>query len=121
MAFTFTDPALSGDKPIKRVHFKELVDSYKKVEGGVAFNPAVNNNPKLLTNNYSKVTLDNLRTYINQLESKFSNNCNCLTNPNCCQTCQANCGCQTQCTCQTNSCQSCQAEPSNCSDGCGSH
>lgn len=125
MAFTFTDPALSGGQPIKRTHFKELVDDYKKVEGAVAFVPAVSNNPKPLSNTFSKITLDNLRSYVNQLETKFSNNCNCLTNANCCQTCQGNCTCQAQCTCQSQTCQTCQGGSSNCSsncsDGCGSH
>lgn len=57
-----------------------------------------------------KVSIVELRRAINAMETKYSNNCNCPTNPNCCQTCQTS-TCQTE-TCQTLSCQTttCQAE-----------
>jgi len=48
--------------------------------------------------------LTQLKSVILDMETKFSNNCNCLTNPDCCQTCQST-SCQSS-TCQT--CQSCQ-------------
>jgi len=48
-----------------------------------------------------RVTLTSLQAGVKQLESYYSQNCNCLTNPQCCQTCQI---CQV---CQ--SCQSCES------------
>ena len=78
-------------------------------------------------------TIEELRRGLNILESKFSNNCNCLENLDCCQSecgitecSQSNCtvscqscqACQTQCRCQ--SCQKCQtSQCSNCN--CGSN
>ena len=65
-------------------------------------------------------TLVSLQACINKLEELFSGNCNCLTNTNCCQTCQST-GCQSQycqaCqACQT--CQVCQGQCVQCNCNC---
>ena len=58
-----------------------------------------------------KISIENLRKAINNLESSFSNNCCQSVNKNCCQTCQSS-------KCQT--CQSCQSQ-CNCNCDCDSH
>lgn len=58
-----------------------------------------------------KISIENLRKAINNLESSFSNNCCQSVNNNCCQTCQSS-------KCQT--CQSCQSQ-CNCNCDCDSH
>lgn len=74
-----------------------------------------------------KITLESLQTCVRDLESRFSNNCNCLVNTDCCQTCQTQTCQSTYCqsstcqSCQSSKCQSCQRRPNcNCSD-CDTH
>lgn len=52
----------------------------------------------------TQTTLRSLQSCVNTMEQRFSNNCDCLSNPNCCQTCQGS-ACQS---CQSAGCQSCQ-------------
>ncbi len=61
-----------------------------------------------------KVTLASLQECVKSLESKFSGNCNCLVNTDCCQSCQTTTCQSTYCqsqycqSCQSSACQSCQ-------------
>lgn len=64
-----------------------------------------------------KASLSELRRAVNAMETKFSNNCNCLSNPDCCQSCQTS-TCQSQ-TCQSQSCQTATCQSQTCqSDAC---
>ncbi len=76
-----------------------------------------------------KVTLASLQECVKNLESKFSGNCNCLVNTDCCQSCQTTTCQSTYCqsqycqSCQSSACQSCQRSgSSNCGQcDCSSH
>ena len=111
MAFTFTDQTLADQQVIKKVHIQELINDHEAIKGDVTFTDPYTATPSsasVTTSVPKKLSLDDLRIYVNQLETRFSSNCNCLTNTDCCQTCQTT-TCQDQCTCQTTTCQTCQA------------
>lgn len=101
MEYTDSEPT-----NIKKVHVSELAD---------AVNTMATNKKVSITSftpKYDKVYASNikaLQTAINELETKFSNNC---CQANCCQTCQ---GCQKS-ACQ--SCQTCQRCQSQCIYNC---
>ena len=84
MAFNFTDPTLTTEIKLKKVHISELVDNLKAIRD--------NKKVKLTSQvsidgiNYNKVNSKNLKILqnaLNALETKFSNNC---CQANCCQT-----------------------------------
>lgn len=84
MAFNFTDPTLTTEIKLKKVHISELVDNLKAIRD--------NGRVKLTSQvsidgiNYTKVNSKNLKILqnaLNALETKFSNNC---CQANCCQT-----------------------------------
>lgn len=74
-----------------------------------------------------KATLASLQACVKSLESAFSNNCNCLVNTDCCQTCQTAACQSTYCqsaycqSCQSQTCQSCQKNCSSSDCDCSSH
>lgn len=95
---------------VKRAHVKDLTDAYDAVVEAVRFPDGVKPRPDtsaLASRLVKKVTLASLRDCVRQMENRFSNNCNCLVNTNCCQTCQA-VTCQSV-YCQSQYCQSCQS------------
>jgi hypothetical protein len=111
MAFNFTDPNINEGDVIKKAHIQELINCFENIKVNTKFNPAITVSPRndsVASNAPKKVSLEDLRTYINQVETKFTNNCNCLVNENCCQTCQST-TCQSQ-SCQTSACQTCQSQ-----------
>lgn len=103
---TWNQPGTAGS-PITAALLNELKTNYKSEEGLVTFSPAYSATVNTVTagqtlsSTFSARILE-LRSAINTIESKMSNNCNCN---NCCQTQCTQCGCQT---CQ--GCQSCQSE-----------
>lgn len=127
MATFPSDPTIITDVTKVRVgHISEARSEYKRVESAVTFNPAVNTlfTDAITANTIKvrKIHMDELRSAINNLESKFSNNCNCLSPSNCCQTAPAQCtqSCQTtpaQCTLSQCS-QTCQSQCINCNCDC---
>lgn len=114
---TFTDPTIvAGVTNVRKVHIDDMRSEYKRIESSVTFVPGINVSftDSTLTAGSSpirKVHIDDLRAAINNLETKFSNNCNCLNPANCCQTTPAQCG-LSQCSL------SCQAPP-NCDSSGG--
>lgn len=105
---------------VNAADFNNLSTRYNNVKNSVKFpdstglalgsTATVTKGAKIL-----KVSPTELRRAINVMESKFSNNCNCLTNPNCCQSCQTQTQCSYTCqslSCQTQTCQgqSCQSQ-----------
>jgi hypothetical protein len=64
-----------------------------------------------------KIRLADLKSAVAALETKFSNNCNCLENTDCCQTCQSCQGTTCQ-SCQGSACQSCQSQCYNTAGDC---
>ena len=111
MAFNYTDPDLVAGETIKKVHIQELINDHEVIKNSVTFSDAYTSTPSngsVATVLPKKISLDELRTYVNQLETRFTNNCDCMTNTDCCQTCQTT-TCQGQCTCQTTICQVCQS------------
>lgn len=114
----------------KKADVKALTDIYDRVAGAVTFPDGVGAGPDksgLDSPLPKKVTLASLQECVKNLEAKFSGNCNCLTNSNCCQTCQTttcqSLYCQSQyCqSCQSQYCQSCQSCQRNCNRDCHSH
>ena len=102
---------------LRKETVNECVERHNAVKTGVALpsgqtvppNVAPETKPVPVA---AKIT--ELQSAINAMESLFSGNCDCLTNTNCCQTCQ---GCQSA-TCQ--SCQGCQSQckSNNCNCNC---
>lgn len=103
----YTDPTLTaGSTLAKRVHVTELMTALTNIKTVVTFPTAYN--PTLSESNttFPNITdIGRIRTAINGFESRFSGNCDCLENTDCCQTCQTT-TCQS---CQTTKCQSCQS------------
>lgn len=108
-------------KIINRSDINTLVNLEKTIKSKVEFTTEYTHTSTQQDGDFpQKITIENLKKCINELEQKFSNNCNCLTNPNCCQGCQS-AQCQSY-SCQKVICQSCQANPPNCScSDWGSH
>lgn len=95
---------------IKKSDLSGCTDRYNVLKASVTF-PTETTAPSVNTSTQDakipdKVTLASLQTCIHSMESLFSNNCNCLVNTDCCQTCQS-ASCQTS-SCQSQYCQSCQ-------------
>lgn len=112
---------------INRSDVVALINYNKTILDAVAFSsgkptpPVISSAPLV-----NKNILNQLKSVILAMETKFSNNCNCLTNPDCCQTCQSttcqSSTCQTCQSCQTTTCQSstCQSQ-CKCQSNCGSN
>lgn len=109
---------------VKRSDLNSQVTLYNTIRKAVTFTHGAAggtgtqapNTASLGNTTLNKATLTSLQACINNLETKFSQNCDCLTNPDCCQTCQ-----ETTCQeCQKNTCQSCQSVScqSNCVCDC---
>ena len=102
----------------KKADVSGLAGTYDAIVGAVAFPDGV-----------KKVSLASLQACVRNLEAKFSGNCNCFTNTNCCQTCQTTTCQSTYCqsqycqACQSTICQSCQSQcyNCNCSTDCERH
>ena len=92
--------------------FNNLGTRYNNVKNSISF-PDTTGLPLGSTATVTKgqkiqnVSIVELRRAINVMESKYSNNCNCFTNPNCCQTCQTS-------TCQSATCQSLSCQTTTC-------
>lgn len=116
MTISFTDPTLILNSPIKKVYKDELVISLNTI----ITNSKETDTYKITINNTGTLGLttdglQKIKDAINSLEKKWSSNCNCGTNPNCCQTNQ---GCQTS-SCQAQSCQTAACQVAVCqSVGC---
>lgn len=98
-----------GTKP-NRAEVAALVGTYDAVKAAVTFTdgePPVPDASGLASAVVRKVTLASLQECVKNLESRFSGNCDCLVNEDCCQTCQTT-TCQSQ-YCQSQYCQSCQS------------
>lgn len=86
---------------IESTHITTLQNNYKIVEQAVTFPTAYSATFTANTDRLKAVQINELRTAINGLETRFSSNCNCTD----CWECDC---CQSECTCQkaNNSCQS---------------
>ncbi|EGJ51811.1 hypothetical protein Desaf_3530 [Desulfocurvibacter africanus subsp. africanus str. Walvis Bay] len=98
---------------INKTAISQLIAKNAVINGAVTLDgipPAVESDPRETPR---RVNLEQLKAAVHWLEGKFSGNCDCLSNPDCCQTCQTiTCQSQaSQCTCQ--SCQACQAQCSS--------
>lgn len=94
----------------KKANVSALTGTYESIVGAVTFPGGVGaalDKSSLNSKLVKKVTLASLQACVRNLESKFSGNCNCLTNTNCCQTCQST-SCQST-YCQSEYCQACQS------------
>lgn len=119
---------------VKKSDLQTQVDTYNTIRTSVTFTHGAAGGTgteeadaaSLASDAVTKVTLASLQECINALEAKFSGNCDCLENLDCCQTCQ-----ETTCQeCQKTLCQSCQSTSCqtncvcdcncNCSDSDGS-
>lgn len=122
MSFNFTDSNLADNgQPIKKTHIQELLDGFESVKQNTKFATPFTNacsNESVTSDIPKKISLNDLRTYVNQLETKFNSNCNCLVNTDCCQSCQGCQSCQSY-SCQSGTCQSysCQAGQCQCNIG----
>lgn len=83
---------------IKSTHITTLQSNYKAVENAVTFPTAYTTTFTANTDRLKALQLNELRTAINGLETRFSGNCNCTNcwECDCCQTCQSS-KCQSQC------------------------
>lgn len=86
---------------MKSSHITTLQSNYKAVENAVTFPAAYITTFTANTDRLKALQINELRTAINGLETRFSGNCNCTDcwECDCCQTCQSSkCqSCQTQC------------------------
>lgn len=96
---------VNKDDVIKSTHITTLQENYRAVENAVIFPTAYSATLSENTDKLKATQINELRTAINELETRFSGNCNCTDcwECDCCQTCQT---CQKCQSCQT--CQSCQ-------------
>lgn len=111
---------------INRQDVIALINYNKSILDAVSFTsgkPVPPAAPTQATINRSILT--QLKSVILDMETRFSNNCNCLTNTNCCQTCQSttcqSSTCQSCQTCQTQTCQSQCKTVNCCQTNCGSN
>lgn len=93
---------LSSDINNLNSTIKSVASSAKKTDLTNSLSNVSTNQP------IKKISIENLRKAINNLESSFSNNCCQSVNNNCCQSCQSSkcqsCqGCQSQCNCNDDS------------------
>lgn len=111
----------------KKADISGLAGTYDAIVGAVVFPGGVGatlDKSSLNSKLVKKVSLVSLQACVRNLESKFSGNCNCLSNPNCCQTCQTTTCQSTYCqsqycqSCQTSHCQACQS-CQKCQSVCG--
>ncbi len=116
----------------KKADVSGLAGTYDAIVGAVAFPDGVGaaiDKSSLNSRLVKKVSLASLQACVRNLEAKFSGNCNCFTNTNCCQTCQTTTCQSTYCqsqycqACQSTLCQSCQSQcyDCNCSTDCERH
>lgn len=107
----------------KKADVSGLAGTYDAIVGAVAFPDGVGaalDKSSLNSRLVKKVSLASLQACVRNLEAKFSGNCNCFTNTNCCQTCQTTTCQSTYCqsqycqACQSTICQSCQSQCYNC-------
>ena len=116
----------------KKADVSGLAGTYDAIVGAVAFPDGVGaalDKSSLNSRLVKKVSLASLQACVRNLEAKFSGNCNCFTNTNCCQTCQTTTCQSTYCqsqycqACQSTICQSCQSQcyDCNCSTDCKRH
>ena len=98
---------------IKSTDVTTLQSNYSTVEKAVTFPTAYSTTFTANADRLKATQINELRTAINGLETRFSGNCNCTDcwECDCCQTCQS---CQeTTCQeCQRSRCQSCQGSNS---------
>jgi hypothetical protein len=78
---------VSGED-IAKADVNEMISALTTIASSVKFSPAYNPTYSNVGNTPREVTIDELQTIVNNFEKKFSNNCNCLTNTDCNQTCQ---------------------------------
>ena len=85
---------------MKSSHITTLQSNYKAVENAVTFPTAYTTTFTANADRLKALQINELRTAINGLETRFSGNCNCTDcwECDCCQTCQSS------------KCQSCQKE-----------
>ena len=73
----------------KKADVSGLAGTYDAIVGAVAFPDGVGaalDKSSLNSRLVKKVSLASLQACVRNLEAKFSGNCNCFTNTNCCQT-----------------------------------
>lgn len=125
----YTDSTLTaGTTVIKKAHINELFTALTSIKSAVKFTTAYNPTLTMADTSRTSVTdITNLRSAINGYETRFSGNCDCLQNTDCCQSCQkqdcqSQCTsvCQSQCTTSCQSCQSCQSQCNKTGTGCQS-
>jgi hypothetical protein len=73
---------------VYKTNFQECIDTLTSIANSVTFSPAYSPTYSALSK-ISATNLTELQTATNGFETRFSGNCNCLTNTNCNQTCQS--------------------------------
>lgn len=102
---------------ITKANITSLIGQYNKIRKYVKFKVGYEHDVVFDTTakQPKKIPIEVLKLCVNELEGKFSGNCNCLVNNDCCQGCQR---CQSQ-SCQTcQGCQTCQRCQSQCNCNC---
>lgn len=93
---------------IRKEDLNECAKRHNTVKAGITL-PSGQTVPPDVAQETGKVPvaakITELQSAINAMESLFSGNCDCLSNTNCCQTCQG---------CQSSKCQSCQGCQTQC-------
>lgn len=111
----------------KKADVSGLAGTYESIIGAVSFPGGIGatlDKSSLNSRLVKRVTLNSLQACVHNLESKFSSNCNCFVNNNCCQSCQTTTCQSTYCqsqycqSCQSSKCQTCQECQSQCNCSC---